>query len=181
VTTCISCDYMNDAPDTDFITAFTEAQSSLREFCMASVGNAEDAKDVFQKTCLVLWRKAEQWDRKVPFFAWAMGVARYEILAHVRDSARERLVFDEDVVQAMTGTAERLMASQTDRSSALGECLAELKTEHRDSLADFYVHGYSMQEISRRQGRGPSAVKVMIMRLRQTLRTCIERKLAEQA
>jgi DNA-directed RNA polymerase specialized sigma24 family protein len=65
---------------------------------MASVGNAADTKDLFQNTCAVLWRKADKWDRQVPFVSRAIGVARYEVLASVRDAVRERLVFHEDVV-----------------------------------------------------------------------------------
>ena len=168
---------MSDIPDSRFITAFTEAQSSIRGYCISSVGNPEDAKDVFQKTCLVLWKKSDDWDPDTPFLRWAFAVARYEVLAHVRDSARDRLVFDEDVVQAMTGTAERVAECQPERMDALEECLATLKAEHRDLLKDFYVKGYTVKEISQRQNRGISAVKVMMMRLRQSLAICIEEKL----
>ena len=169
-----------EAPDARFITAFTEAQSSLRGFCVSSVGNPEDAKDVFQKTCLVLWKKSGDWDPETPFLRWAFAVARYEVLAYVRDSARDRLVFDEDVVRAMTGTTERIVEAQPERIDALEQCLTNLKPEHRGLLSDFYVHGYTMKEISQRQNRGLSAVKVMMMRLRQTLAACIEQQLAQQ-
>ena len=142
------------------------------------MGNSEDAKDVFQKTCLVLWKKSDDWDPDTPFLRWAFAVARYEVLAYVRDSARDRLIFDEDVVQAMTGTAERIAESQPERMDALEECLANLNTDHRKLLKDFYVLGFTMKEISQRSDRGLSAVKVMMMRLRQSLALCIEEKLA---
>ncbi len=171
---------MKDSPDERFITAFTDAQSSLRGFCVSSVGNPEDAKDVFQKTCLVLWKKSGDWDPETPFLRWAFAVARYEVLAYVRDSARDRLVFDEDVVEAMTGTTERIAEAQPERADALAVCLSGLKPEHRNLINDFYVHGYTMKEISQRRSRGLSAVKVMMMRLRQTLAACIEDRLAEQ-
>ena len=171
---------MEETPDSKFIAAFTEAQSSLRGYCISAVGNSEDAKDVFQKTCLVLWKKSGDWDPETPFSRWAFAVARYEVLAHVRDSARDRLIFDDDVVQAMTGTAGRIAESQPERLDALEECLADLNDDHRDLLKDFYVHGYTMKEICDRRDRGLSAIKVMMMRLRQKLAVCIEERLAEQ-
>lgn len=169
---------MPESPDERFIAAFTEAQSALRGFCVSSVGNFEDAKDVFQKTCLVLWKKAGEWDPETPFHRWAFAVARFEVLAHIRDSSRDRLVFDEDVVVAMTSTTERIADSQPERFDALEECLRLLKPEHRELLAQHYVHGYTMREISQRENRGLSAVKVMIMRLRKTLAGCVDEQLA---
>lgn len=164
-------------PDARFIAAFTEAQTSLRGFCVSSIGNREDAKDVFQRTCLVLWKKAGDWDPEKPFLRWALAVARFEVLSYIRDAARERLVFDDDVVRAMAGTTERIAATQPERTDALELCLRELKPDHRALLTKYYVHGLTMKEISESQNRGLSAVKVMIMRLRNALAECVENRL----
>ncbi len=168
-------------PEDRFITAFTESQSALRGFCAASIGNPEDSRDVFQKTCLVLWKKSGDWDPDTPFLKWAFAVARFEVLAYVRDRSRDRLVFDDDVVMAMAGTAERLATGQSKRVEALEHCLSKLKPEQREALAAHYVKGFKLQEIAQSQSRGLSAVKVMMMRLRQSLGKCIESKLATQS
>ncbi len=167
-------------PNDEFIAAFTDAQSALRGFCAASVGHADDAKDVFQKTCLVLWKKSDDWDPETPFLRWAFAVARFEVLAWVRDQSRDRLIFDSDIVAAMAWTSERIADAQPDRIDALEVCLKKMKPEHRQTLADFYVHGYSMKEIAKRRGRGLSAVKVMMMRLRKTLADCIQGRLVSE-
>ena len=168
-------------PDDRFITAFTESQSALRGYCAASIGNSEDSRDVFQKVCLVLWKKVGDWDPETPFLKWAFAVARFEILAYVRDRSRDRLVFDEDVILAMTSTSEKLAQSQSDRIDALEQCLAKLKPDHREALTAHYVKGYNFQEIAELQNRGLSAIKVMMMRLRQSLGKCIETQLANQS
>jgi len=167
-------------PDDRFITAFTESQSALRGFCAASIGNAEDSRDVFQKVCLVLWKKVDQWDPDTSFLKWAFAVARFEILAYTRDRSRDRLVFDEDVVMAMTSSVERLAESQSKRIDALEICLSKLKAEHRAALTDHYAKGFNLREIAASQNRGLSAVKVMMMRLRQSLGKCIKSQLAPQ-
>ena len=168
-------------PDDRFIRAFTESQSALRGFCAASIGNQEDARDVFQKVCLVLWKKVGDWDPDTPFLKWAFAVARFEVLAYVRDKSRDRLVFDEDVVLAMTNTTERLAGKQIDRRDALEKCLAKLRPDHREALTAHYAKGYNFQEIAEQQNRGLSAVKVMMMRSRQSLGKCIENQLAIQS
>ncbi len=168
-------------PDDRFITAFTESQSALRGFCTASIGNAEDSRDVFQKVCLVLWKKVDQWDPDTSFLKWAFAVARFEILAYTRDRSRDRLVFDEDVVLAMTSSVERLSGTQSKRYDALESCLSKLKNEHREALVDYYVKGFNLSEIADAQKKGLSAVKVMMMRLRQTLGKCIDSQLTQSA
>ena len=166
-------------PEDRFIEAFTQAQSALRGFCAASLGNSEDAKEVFQKASLVLWKKADIWDPETSFLRWAFSVVRFEILAHVRDRARDRLIFDEDIVQAMASTSERLAESQSERIDALERCVANLKPEHWETLAAYYVHGHRLREIAEQQNRGLSAVKVMLMRLRESLAKCIQGQLAD--
>ena len=172
---------MSASPDDQFITAFTEIQSSLRAFCVASIGHSEDANDIFQKTCLALWKKADERNSDTPFLAWALTVARYEVLSHIRDRSREKLIFDDDVIQAMTGTSERLAENFSDRAMALEACLKRLKPEQRALLTDFHVHRLSLREISQQHQRGLSAVKVMLMRLRNSLGDCIQNRIAGQA
>lgn len=164
-------------PTAQFIEAFTESQAALRGFCMASVNHREDAADVFQKTCLVLWKKSANWDRNTPFLPWAFAVARYEILAYVRDRARNRLVFDDDIVLAMAGIGMRQADKQCDRLDAMQGCLQQLKPQQQQLLSDYYVKGYTFKEIAERSGRSLSAVKVMTMRIRQALGACIETRL----
>lgn len=169
----------NASPQDSFIKAFTESQSALRGFCLASLGNADDAAEVFQKASLVLWKKANQWDPDSSFLKWAFSVVRFEILGHLRDRSRERLVFDDDVVQAMVATAERRAGSQPERVEALEDCLEKLKPQHRETLSAYYVKGLKMKELAEQQNRGVSAVKVMMMRLRQLLAKCIDQVLAD--
>lgn len=171
----------NPLPDDRFLTAFTDSQSALRGYCTASIGNSEDSRDVFQKTCLVLWKKSGQWNPDTPFLKWAFTVARFEVLAFVRDRSRDRLVFDDDVVAAMVGTTERLSAKQSERLDALENCLAKLKQEHRETLTSHYVKGFNLREIAASQNRGHSAVKVTLMRLRQSLAKCIAEQLPHLA
>lgn len=166
----------NTLPDDRFITAFTDSQSALRGYCAAAIGNTEDSRDVFQKVCLVLWKKVGDWDPNTPFLKWAFFVARFEVLAHVRDRSRDRLVFDNDIVIAMAGTVERVATAQSDRMDAMEKCLAQLTPQHREVLSSHYVNGYKLREIAENQNRSLSAIKVTVMRLRQTLAKCIEQQ-----
>lgn len=164
-------------PDDRFIAAFTDSQSALRGYCAAAIGNSEESRDVFQKVCLVLWKKVSDWDPNTPFLKWAFTVARFEVLSHVRDRSRDRLVFDNDIIVAMAGTVERIAEIQADRIDAMEKCLGELSVQNREVLTAHYVKGYKLREIAETQDRSLSAIKVSVMRLRQSLAKCIDQQL----
>ncbi len=82
-----------------FIRELTNCQAVLCGYCRAALGGpSEDAKDAWQRTNVTLWRKAAEWRPETDFLPWALAVARFEVLATVRDRQRELLAFDSDVI-----------------------------------------------------------------------------------
>lgn len=169
------------APAERFIRALTESQPALRGYCQASLGHGEEAKEALQRTSIVLWRKWGEWDPSTDFLRWAISVAKFEVLGVVRDRKRlqARFVFDPDVVDLMSDEVPQSTLALSPRAEALEICLGKLSDANREALAACYVHGRSIQEIAASCGKGASAVKVMLLRLRGKLRDCIEGRLAK--
>ena len=160
-----------------FIAALTRHQPALEAFCHTQLAQRQDAREALQATCVKLWEKSADWDPDTEFLPWAFAVARFTVLSHLRDRMRDRLVFDEDVVLAMTEEAETAAAQFEDRREALDRCLQKLKPEQRDLLREHYLAGRAVRELSGRTGRSESAVKMTLLRLREQLSACIERQL----
>lgn len=165
----------------EFLQALTEAQPALRAFCEASLGHCEDAKDAWQQTNVVLWQKCAAWDPTTRFLSWALAVARYEVLAVIRDRQRDRLVFDDDIARQMADAAVVEVSSYDARREALGHCTAGLAPQHRDLLTAHYVLGRRQDEIAAASGMSVSALRVKLMRLRRSLAACIEERLARRS
>ena len=168
-------------PSEAFIRALTESQAAIRGYCQASLGNADEAKEALQRTSIVLWRKCGEWNPATDFLPWAISVAKFEVLGVVRDRNRRhaRFVFDPDVVDLMTDEASQSANPAAPRAEALERCLGKLSDANRESLSAYYVHGRSIVEIANSCGKGPGAVKVMLLRLRGKLRECIENRLVK--
>lgn len=168
-----------DNPSEAFIRALTESQSSLRGYCQASLGHGEEAKEALQRANIVLWRKCDDWDTETEFLRWAISVAKYEVLGVMRDRKREqkRYVFDSAVVELLVDEAFEKAEVTSDRAVALEACLELLSVQHRETLSAYYVHGRSIQDFAALQGKGISAIKVTLLRLRQKLGNCIEARL----
>ncbi|MEZ6087345.1 MAG: hypothetical protein R3C05_04815 [Pirellulaceae bacterium] len=54
-------------------------------YVRAMVRDVHVASDIVQNIALVLLRKFEQWDPSCEFLPWAMGFAKFELLAFYRD------------------------------------------------------------------------------------------------
>ena len=163
--------------DTRFIEASTRHQPALEAFCHANLANREDAQEVLQATCVKLWQKSADWDPNTDFLPWAFTVARFTLLSHYRDQKRDRLVFDEDVIQAMAGDTEQAASAFDERREALAKCLGKLDQWPRSLLHDYYTVSQSLKEIAKTSGRSLSSVKMTLLRIRQKLSACIEREM----
>lgn len=171
----------DNQPSESFIRGLTEAQAALRGYCHASLGQSDEAKEAVQRTNITLWRKCGQWNPDTGFLPWAISVAKFEVLGVVRDRQRlhSRFVFDPDVVEMMTDEASLQASKSSDRAEVLEHCLTKLSGANRQVIVDYYVNGNSIQHIATTCGKGTSAVKVMLLRLRGKLRECIEGRMAE--
>ncbi|TWT72831.1 ECF RNA polymerase sigma factor SigE [Posidoniimonas polymericola] len=157
----------------------TNSQDRLRAFILASVGNYSDAGDILQKTNVVLLKKAGDYAEAGQFDAWAIGIAKYEVLAHIRDRQRERLSFSPDLVELMSDAAEEQVKKLGDRQLALRKCLSQLPAEKRQLIGMRYFEELSMAEIAARLGKSAGAVKATVRRLRGLLHECVSRKMAD--
>ena len=90
-------------PSTDrhreFLRCFTANEAAIRAYVRRLVPLRSDADDVMQEVAVVLWEKFDEFREGGDFRAWALGVARFEVLAWLRDKARDRLVLAQDVAR----------------------------------------------------------------------------------
>ncbi|MEM7011093.1 MAG: sigma-70 family RNA polymerase sigma factor [Verrucomicrobiota bacterium] len=166
-------------PNSEFLLQITDWQQRLFGYLVTLLGNVHDAHDVLQETNLVLWRKMEEFQEGTDFGAWARKVAWYQALAHLRDKKRDRHVFDDDVLE-MIAEEEPENAGEEERELALRDCLAQLPEKQRKVIRCRYHDGDSVKKLAKDLGRKESAMKMMLMRIRQALMGCIESKLKEE-
>ena len=169
---------MHEAPSDLIVSLITRHQGALRGYIQALMPEADrQVDDVLQETNLVLWHKAEQYDPSRPFMPWACGVAFFQVKAARRDEARDRHVFDSELLDQIAAEdfADAEETSRLDR--ALQECLASLPLEKRELILRRYEPGSSVAVIAAERNQTPNAVSLELHRIRQLLETCVGKKL----
>lgn len=142
----------------------------------------DDVDEVMQNTGVVLWRKFSDFEPEADpaneFFRWACVVARFEVLAWRRDKARDRHVFDEDLVEMLALEAEEKHETLRDERKALEKCLAKLPENLRKIVVTAYEPGVRLNEVARDLGKSATAFYKKLNRTRALLLDCIREEVA---
>lgn len=164
-----------------FVRKMTGMQDRLFAYILTMLPDVQRAADVLQETNVVLWRKMHDLPLEQNFEAWACRVAYYEVLSFRRDRKRERVLFDDTLVERI---ADRFPASPTSDSSvgvALDQCLGKLTTDQRELVTARYRDDSSMTELAESLGKTEGAIAVTLHRIRKALLDCIRGKLEAEA
>ena len=167
----------NEAINEAFVTELTRRQNQLLAYIVTLLGDADRARDVLQQTNIVMWRKAAEYTPGTSFAAWACKIAYFEVLSERRKMRRERLVFDDDMLECVGREAAAALEDYDNRAEALKDCLESLPPARRRQICERYQPGGSVKAIARSLGQTPGAVSTALYRTRSMLQDCIERKL----
>jgi RNA polymerase sigma-70 factor (ECF subfamily) len=164
-----------------FLRLFTAHEPAIRAHVRRLVPARADADDVMQEISVVLWEKFDAFRPGGDFRRWAFGVARFEVLAWLRDKGRDRLVLDEDVVSRLaeeTADEEPKLARQRE---ALEFCMGKVPEAQRDLLMRAYQPENRIQEVARGSGRTVAGFYQWLHRMRRMLLDCVRRALGQEA
>ena len=177
----VSMEMMQPSDKTEhFVQQIAEHQNRLYGYVYSLVGEHSRAADVVQETNLVLWRKIDEFDPEKPFLPWAMAIARFQVLAHLRDRKRDRLLLDAELAETMSGEAQRRAEQFDDVRDALRPCLQALMPQHRELIERRYLKSMSIADVAATVERTVGATKTALARIRRQLADCVEQRLATE-
>lgn len=143
-----------------------------------TMNRQDDAEEVFQLTCMVLWQKFSQYDRSGNFVAWACRIAHFEMLK-LRDSKRRIRLLTDDAMESLALAAMPIGAQLGERRIALSSCLKQLPDADHELIRQRYFDGLSVSEIAECIGRSTHAIYRELSRVHGVLSRCVERSTCE--
>lgn len=165
----------------EFGLSLTRYQTSLYAYILSLVPDRNAAEDILQETNLTLWEKAQQFEPRSDFLAWATTIARFKALHARRDYARDRHQFSPAVAERLADRMDQKIGAIDTRRRALRDCLAKLPDNDQRMLAQRYHTEGSVQRLAAQTGRTASAVSQKLYRLRAILMECVRKTLAQDA
>lgn len=160
-----------------FLKQYTAHEAAVRAYIRRLVPARDDANDVLQEVALVLWKKFDQLKADDDFRRWAFGVARFQVLAWRRDTARarERLILSDLTIELLADEPESVSADlDMKREMILQRCMAKLKSDQRSAIEAMYSENSDTTALAARFGRSLAGFRQWLYRIRQTLAACAE-------
>jgi RNA polymerase sigma-70 factor, ECF subfamily len=163
-----------------FVQLFSMHQRSVHAYISTLVPSAADADDIMQETSLALWQKFPEFDPHRDFFRWACGVAYVAVLRFRRSTAKDKLWFNEELLELMSNDLLEREDTREFRRQALHQCIKKLDSSERRLIDARYSAGASVESVAQEFGRPPNAVYRALARIRDKLFDCITRTVARE-
>jgi RNA polymerase sigma-70 factor, ECF subfamily len=151
----------------------TQNQRRIFGYIHTLVPSRHDAEDILQETSLIIVEKFDQFTPGTDFVAWACQIAYWQVRAARTRFARSKVVFDDDVLDAVSHTAMELHPEMNARHEALARCLKKLAPRDRELVMTRYEPGASVEEAAERSGRSLEAAYKALGRIRKLLHDCV--------
>ena len=160
-------------------------QARVRTYLCRFVEHQDVVDDIAQETFLAAHRSLPEFRGEALFSTWLLGIARHRALMHLREESRRGLNRPVPLESEIAGWLAAKISTGADdcgthgpELTALQACLKNLPEHSAKLVRDHYFKGRPGPALAQELGKKESTLWVTLMRIRNALRVCIERRLA---
>ncbi|SMP50550.1 RNA polymerase sigma-70 factor, ECF subfamily [Neorhodopirellula lusitana] len=161
-----------------FVRLFTANERRIRAFLYGLLVNRDAVDEVMQNVSVVLWEKFSALQDDDGFLKWSYVVARYEAQMHRRKLARNRFVFDDDLLAQLASeyASEEDFQADDQMLHYLDDCMTKLDDSERELIVTAYGTNQSLTSVADRLDVTANSLYKTVARLRRRLQRCIDHK-----
>lgn len=168
-----------DSRQIEYLKLITSHQAALHGY-IRSIAPGAAIDDILQEVNVVLWERADTFEPGTHFKAFAFRIAHLKTLEALRRQKRGQwLIFDSDLLETIAKRHSQDTSPALDPQAALRGCLESLAEDDRELLHRRYTRQEPVRRIASSCKRTEGSLQQHFFRLRNQLRDCIERRLAD--
>ncbi|QDT40723.1 RNA polymerase sigma factor RpoE [Gimesia alba] len=164
-----------------FTSLLSKERLRIFGYIRALVPHNSDAEDIYQRVCLTLWKKFDEFDQERDFFFWACGIAFYTVCNYRRSIQHDRHFYSQELIETMSQKREQQLTNYNLRLELLHDCLNELPPEDRQLLQNVTLKNEPLKEMAKAANRSIQTLYNRLSLLRRELADCISRKLQSES
>ena len=148
-------------------------------YLRARLLDTNDADDLAQEVFMRAFAARGRFDKTADVRPWLLGIARNVLREHIRKNQRRKEVAWTELcleLEEMVGQD----GQYDDVLATLPLCMSHLGESAGQALRWHYFAGNKIEEIAQRLGRTLGAVKVLMVRARQSLKRCFQERLQQK-
>ena len=155
-------------------------QDDVRTFVCWRLCDRSIADDVSQDVFVQAFRKIGNFRGEGSFRAWLLGIAKHQVMNQLRQRKRRYATSLDDTLDHLRLTSDQDNPEDAElrleQLRVLQDCISQLPKERQNVLNQFYSNSVPVAVIGRQIERKPGAVRMLLFRIRDVLRQCIEQK-----
>ncbi len=148
-------------------------QRKLFGYILTLVPSRYDAEDILQEASLTICEKFADFEPGTNFYSWACQVAYWKVRAARKKFATSKVIFNEEVLEAVSQTRLEMEDELDIRHSALSRCLQKLNERDRRMVLVRYESGHNVKAAAQACGRTIQGAYKALNRIRKTLHDCV--------
>ena len=165
--------------ESEILQVLMQCRTRLAAAVWLVVRDTHAAEDIFQNVTLKAMTRGACFESEAALMSWAFITARREGIDWLRRHEREALGLDAEILDLLDRDWQSAPPHPGGaRIDALRDCLAAAPEAARRLLKLRYFDGYSCEEVAAQMGIGLNAIYKRVSRLHESLKRCIENKLA---
>ena len=159
----------------------------MRRFARSLLPSSDGVDDVVQEAALECWRKFSEFSPESDetageeFLRWACVIVRFKAISWQRDKGRDRLVFSEDVIEALFDDAMGGLDQRHVERAAVEKCLQKIPPAQRRLVLSVHTPGESVARIAKESGEKSRQLYSQLNLLRKQLLECVRQRLTMEA
>ncbi len=161
--------------------AFAEIYSQCQPYCFgylrARVLDTNVADDLTQEAFVRAFAAIGRFQLDKRFDAWLLGICRNVLREHVRRYHGRREVLWAELCLDLAEAVAEEEGLYDDMLPFVPICMSRLAPNSEAALRSHYLEGKKVAEIAVDMNRSPSAIKMLMLRARKAMRSCIRTSL----
>lgn len=157
-------------------------QRLVRSFVARHLEGLDEADELSQEVFIAAFRSIDRYEGRGSVAAWLIGIARNHVLTHLRNKKNTQPLSLDHAINTMQLQCldEDIFEADVEqrRLEVLQSCIDSLGPTQRDTVTSFYFERESAEEIGVRFNKPAGTIRMMLLRIRKSLRNCIAEKLA---
>lgn len=166
-----------EARGEEFTRLLVQHQRRIQGLVFALVTRGPDADDVMQETCAVMWRKFDGFRPGSDFGAWALRIARYQVMSYYDRRRRAQARLSDETIEALAETMAEARWETSERAEALRTCISKLRDRDFNLIQRRYRADEDVRDIAVQLGSTADAIYKAIGRLHLRLLACVNARL----
>lgn len=161
----------------EFMQLYVRNERRIYGFIYTLVHDWSASEDILQESATVMWSKFQDFAPGTDFMAWALRIARYQVLNYWKRQDT-KTVFDSELLELLADQAAAHISAGTQRHDALKTCLNKLPERERTLINLRYEMGATVKGVAEKLGWNTKSVYRSLKRIRYQLFLCIQHTLS---